>query len=54
MSIIKLLNSTINTNFLDGGQPDIKAIGVGDLSAGCKFIRFSLISGRVPLMMISY
>ena len=27
----------VNTNFVDGGQPDIKAIGVGDLSAGCKF-----------------
>ena len=22
---------------MDGGQPDIKAIGIGDLSAGCKF-----------------
>jgi len=31
------INPQINTNFLDGGQPDIKAIGVGDLSAGCKF-----------------
>ena len=31
------INPQVNTNFLDGGQPDIKAIGVGDLSAGCKF-----------------
>ena len=31
------INPQINSNFLDGGQPDIKAIGVGDLSAGCKF-----------------
>ena len=31
------INPQINTNFLNGGQPDIKAIGVGDLSAGCKF-----------------
>ena len=31
------INPQVNTNFLDGGQPEIKAIGVGDLSAGCKF-----------------
>lgn len=31
------INPQVNTNFVDGGQPDIKAIGVGDLSAGCKF-----------------
>lgn len=31
------INPQVNTNFLNGGQPDIKAIGVGDLSAGCKF-----------------
>ena len=31
------INPQVNTNFLDGGQPDIKAIGVGDLSAHCKF-----------------
>ena len=31
------INPQVNTNFIDGGQPDIKAIGVGDLSAGCKF-----------------
>lgn len=31
------INPQVNTNFLDGGQPDIKAIGVGDLSAACKF-----------------
>lgn len=31
------INPQVNTNFLDGGQPDIKAIGVGDLSGGCKF-----------------
>ena len=31
------INPQVNTNFLDGGQPDIKAIGIGDLSAGCKF-----------------
>lgn len=31
------INPQVNTNFTDGGQPDIKAIGVGDLSAGCKF-----------------
>lgn len=31
------INPQVNTNFLDGGLPYIKAIGVGDLSAGCKF-----------------
>lgn len=31
------INPQVNTNFLDGGAPDIKAIGIGDLSAGCKF-----------------
>jgi hypothetical protein len=31
------INPQVNTNFLDGGQPEIKAIGLGDLSAGCKF-----------------
>lgn len=31
------INPQINTNFQQGGLPDIKAIGVGDLSADCKF-----------------
>ena len=31
------INPQVNTNFQNGGEPDIKAIGVGDLSAGCKF-----------------
>lgn len=31
------INPQVNTNFADGGEPEIKAIGVGDLSAGCKF-----------------
>lgn len=31
------INPQVNTNFVNGGLPDIKAIGVGDLSAGCKF-----------------
>ena len=31
------INPQVNTNFQQGGMPDIKAIGVGDLSAGCKF-----------------
>lgn len=31
------INPQVNTNFLQGGQPDVKAIGTGDLSAGCKF-----------------
>lgn len=41
------INPQVNTNFLDGGQPDIKAIGVGDLSASCKFTAstFGMIIG---------
>lgn len=31
------INPQVNTNFAQGGLPDIKAIGTGDLSAGCKF-----------------
>lgn len=31
------INPQVNTNFQEGGLPDIKAIGIGDLSAGCKF-----------------
>lgn len=31
------INPQVNTNFQNGGQPEIKAIAVGDLSAGCKF-----------------
>lgn len=31
------INPQVNTNFQNGGIPDIKAIGVGDLTAGCKF-----------------
>lgn len=31
------INPQINTNFQNGGAPEIKAIGIGDLSAGCKF-----------------
>lgn len=31
------INPQVNTNFQDGGEPEIKAIGIGDLSAGCKF-----------------
>lgn len=31
------INPQVNTNFQNGGEPEIKAIGVGDLSAGCKF-----------------
>ena len=31
------INPQVNTNFQDGGVPDIKAIGIGDLSASCKF-----------------
>ena len=31
------INPQVNTNFQDGGAPEIKAIAVGDLSAGCKF-----------------
>lgn len=41
------INPQVNTNFQDGGVPDIKAIGVGDLSAGCKFTSttFGMIIG---------
>lgn len=31
------INPQINTNFQNGGLPYIKAIGIGDLSARCKF-----------------
>ena len=31
------INPQINTNFQNGGEPEVKAIGIGDLSAGCKF-----------------
>lgn len=31
------INPQVNTNFQNGGEPEIKAIGVGDLSAGCKY-----------------
>ena len=31
------INPQVNTNFQDGGEPEIKAIGIGDLSAACKF-----------------
>ena len=31
------INPQVNTNFQNGGAPEIKAIGIGDLSAGCKF-----------------
>lgn len=31
------INPQVNTNFQDGGAPEVKAIGIGDLSAGCKF-----------------
>ena len=31
------INPQVYTNFQNGGAPEIKAIGVGDLSAGCKF-----------------
>ena len=31
------INPQVNTNFQDGGEPEIKAIGIGNLSAGCKF-----------------
>lgn len=31
------INPQINTNLQNGGEPEIKAIGIGDLSAGCKF-----------------
>lgn len=31
------INPQVNSNFQDGGEPEIKAIGIGDLSASCKF-----------------
>ena len=31
------INPQVNTNFANGGEPEIKAIGIGYLSAGCKF-----------------
>jgi hypothetical protein len=31
------INPQVNTNFQNGGEPEIKAIGIGDLTAGCKF-----------------
>ena len=31
------INPQVNTNFQNGGEPEIKAIGIGELSAGCKF-----------------
>lgn len=31
------INPQVNTNFANGGEPEVKAIGIGDLSAGCKF-----------------
>lgn len=31
------INPQVNSNFQNGGEPEIKAIGIGDLSAGCKF-----------------
>lgn len=31
------INPQVNTNFQNGGEPVIKAIGIGDLSAGCKY-----------------
>ena len=31
------INPQVNTNFQNGGEPEIKAIGIGNLSAGCKF-----------------
>ena len=31
------INPQVNSNFANGGEPEIKAIGIGDLSAGCKF-----------------
>lgn len=41
------INPQVNTNFQNGGQPEIKAIGIGDLSAGCKFTSttFGIIIG---------
>lgn len=31
------INPQVNTNFQNGGEPEIKAIGIGDLSAGCRY-----------------
>ena len=31
------INPQVNTNFQNGGEPEVKAIGIGDLSAGCRF-----------------
>ena len=47
------INPQVNTNFVDGGQPDIKAIGVGDLSAGCKFTAttYGIIIGPIVLFL---
>lgn len=41
------INPQVNTNFQNGGEPEIKAIGIGDLSAGCKFTSttYGLIMG---------
>lgn len=41
------INPQVNTNFQNGGEPEIKAIGIGDLSAGCKFTAttFGMIFG---------
>ena len=41
------INPQVNTNFQNGGEPEIKAIGIGDLSAGCKFTSttFGMIIG---------
>ena len=41
------INPQVNTNFQNNGEPEIKAIGIGDLSAGCKFTSstFGMIIG---------
>lgn len=41
------INPQVNSNFQNGGEPEIKAIGIGDLSAGCKFTSttFGMIIG---------
>lgn len=41
------INPQVNTNFQNDGAPDIKAIGIGDLSAGCKYTSstFGMIIG---------
>ena len=43
------INPQVNTNFQNGGEPEIKAIGIGDLSAGCKFTSttYGIIIGTV-------